>query len=71
MRLLPHRCHANTPEGERMMKITWEDGECEECGDVMKVPMGLTMIHNECKACQMLAKIERIAYALELQVGIN
>jgi hypothetical protein len=54
-----------------MIKITWEDGECENCGDVMKVPQALTMIYNECKACKMISIHERIAYALELQVGIN
>jgi hypothetical protein len=54
-----------------MMDIPWKDGECSECGEPMKVfHMGLG-IGNECKQCQLLSKFERIAYALELQVGIE
>lgn len=54
-----------------MLKISWVDGECDDCGDVMKVPEGLTMIANVCKACTMISIHERIAYALELRVGIQ
>ena len=53
-----------------MMKIPWDDGECSECGDKMLFAPSFSD-HNECKACKMLAAIERIAYALELRVGIE
>jgi hypothetical protein len=53
------------------MYVPWKDGECSECGEPMKVlDMGLG-IGNACKQCALLAKFERIAYALELQVGIE
>ena len=58
--------------------IDWEEGECNECGETMKI---LNVPHNrssfdgkltgECKQCQLLVKFERIAYALEMQVGIE
>ena len=60
------------------MLSVWGDGECGECGAEMKI---LNVEHNrsrfdgkltgECKQCQLLAKFERIAHALELQVGIE
>ena len=45
----------------------WQDGECQECGD----PMKFILVPDNCKACQMLAAMKRIAYALELRVGIE
>ena len=53
------------------MKIPWVEGECGECGDKMKV---LDVVHyssEACKQCKLLAKFERIAYALECQVGLE
>ena len=54
-----------------MIEFEWKDGACAECGDVMKVPDISMHIHNECKACQILQKMERIAYALEVKVGLK
>lgn len=58
--------------------IDWAEGECGECGDTMKILDDSRYISSftgkltgECKQCQLLAKFERIAYALELQVGIE
>ena len=53
-----------------MMQIPWDDGECSECGDAMRVAPSFSN-HNVCKACEMLGAIQRIAYALELRVGIE
>lgn len=54
--------------------IEWTKGECGECGDEMKVLNSYTQRHfgsGTCKQCKLLEKFERIAYALELQVGIE
>lgn len=53
--------------------IAWTKGECGECGDDMKVFASFTSAPGTgtCKQCKLLAKFERIAYALELQVGIE
>jgi hypothetical protein len=53
-----------------MIQVPWIDGECGECGDAMKV---YSTFHPDftCKACKMLQAIERIAYALEVKVGIE
>jgi len=53
-----------------MIQITWDDGECNECGDAMKVVYSFNQAW-QCKACKMLDAVQRIAYALELKVGIE
>jgi len=47
------------------MNLDWTTGQCHECGDEMKVPEVLIHDLHECKQCRMLAKFERIAYALD------
>ena len=51
------------------MKLSWTQGECDECGDEMKVLDISISSANQCKQCRLLAKFERIAYALDLWVG--
>lgn len=52
------------------MKLDWTQGECGECGDEMKV-LFMSEGSGICKQCKLLAKFERIAYALECQVGLE
>lgn len=54
-----------------MMTLSWKQGECDECGEDMKVLDSYIRSSNQCKQCQLLDKFERIAYALEMQVGID
>ncbi len=53
-----------------MIKITWIEGECDECGDKMKVPNTNVGV-DICKACQHIKVLERIAYVLESHIGWN
>ena len=54
-----------------MISLNWVQGECGECGDDMKVLDIDIRSSGICKQCQLLAKFERIAYALECQVGLD
>ena len=47
--------------------MMWQDGECQECGD----PIKFVLVPDTCKACKMLSAMRRIAYALEVKVGIE
>jgi len=51
------------------MKISWTQGECDECGDEMKVVAIGISVANQCKQCRLLEKFERIAYALDMWSG--
>lgn len=53
-----------------MIKITWIDGECDECGDKMLVS-SVSIGTEMCKACQHIKVLERIAYCLEQHIGWN
>ena len=51
-----------------MIKIDWMDGECDECGDKMKVVLSMNP-GGTCKACKHIQALERIAHVLEQHIG--
>ena len=51
-----------------LTKLIWEDGECDECGSIMKVT-SIVRCEEVCNQCKLLAQLARFEYLLESNLG--
>jgi len=53
----------------RLPLAIWAEGECEECGSMMKVPVGQEEYHSICNQCKLLSQLARFETLLENNMG--